>query len=154
MIAIIALSVLMGILPVIPWEVAKNQNQAAEASYLTIEPYPLLDWSKPEPAIFVIVLNEGTKKEEIISSEGEQSLAESSSDISSQIFSFYDASLKQKGFIQKKVTNDPKKDKYWVVSYTKGSHYFEVQYYPTPYEKNTFTILVFFGVPLREGKSL
>lgn len=143
--AIIVVTILFGTIPITVLEVNKIRNFTAKAATLTINPYPKLVWSAPKTVTFNVLLNEKTEKETIAVAKGEQTYAQAGNDTSAELFQYYNHEILGKNFQRIKLINNPQKDPYWVAGYKKDNNYFEVQYYPTPYDQWTYTSLVFFG---------
>lgn len=146
MIGVIILSFLLGTLPLLVHEVQNPTTPQAEAATLALKQFPGLAWTKPNQEQVSVLLNEKTDKESLTLATGQKSSAISTTDVSKEVFAYFQTQLLDKGFAKVRVVNDPKKDKYWVADYRKDLEYAEIEYYPTPYKTNSFTVVLFFGV--------
>lgn len=146
MIGIIVLSFLLGTLPVLVHEVQNPPTNQVQAATLALKQFPGLDWTTPSQENVSVLLGEKTDKERLVLATGQKSSAISTTDISVDIYNFYDKDIKLKGFSRDSLVRDPENSKYWVAHYHKGQEYAEVEYYPTPYKTDSFTIVLFFGV--------
>ena len=146
MIGIIILSFLLGTLPLLVYEAQNPPAKQVQAALLSLKQFPGLDWAKPNYEQVSVLLDEKTEKERLVLAVGQKSIAISTTPISREIFAFYDKEFKLKGFSQETLVGEPIRDKFWVAHYHKGQQYAELEYYPTPYKTDSFTIILFFGV--------
>ncbi len=147
-ISLIVLGVLLGTIPVFVREAKEaDPNSEVEASAtLRLKQYPGLDWSNPNKEKVSVLSNEGTEQEVLSLAIGEKSVAVTTDHIPTEIAKFYEAQFKSRGLTQTKSYGDPSKDDYWVKIFQKESQYAEIEYYPTPYKNDSFTIVLFFGM--------
>jgi hypothetical protein len=142
---LIGLIVLLTALPVSIWQISKVANVGAEASSFTLIPYPGLSWSEPKQYTVSFLRNPQSSEETIVSSTGAMVTAISDKNISSESYFFYNQLLTSKGYSLLKITGDPNADTTWAATYESEGNICQIQYYPTPYSKDTFTLLLFFG---------
>ena len=144
---IVILSGLLGTIPLFVYEAQKpTPRSQVEAATMVLKQFPGLEWSKPSQENVSVLLNETTKDESLVLATGQKSSAISTTNISIEIAGYYEEQITKKGFVQIKSYGDPETDKYWVKRYRKDRQYSEVQYYPTPYETKSFTVVLFYGV--------
>ena len=149
---IVVVSAILGTIPLFVYEAQQPVTDSeVEAATVVLKQFPGLEWLKPSQEKVSVLLNEGTGEESLVLATGQKSSAISTTNISPEIAAYYEEQFTKKGFEQIKSYGDPKTDKYWVKRYRKDRQYSEVQYYPTPYETNSFTTVLFFGI-LPEGK--
>lgn len=143
---LVVVSALFGAVPLFVYEAQELPNSQTGSATLVLKQFPGLEWSKPSPEQVSVVLGEKTEKERLVLATGQKSSAISTTPISKETFAFYDKEFKSKGFFQEELVGDPTSDIYWVAHYHKDQQYTEIEYYPTPYKTNSFTIVLFFGV--------
>ena len=149
----VVVSAILGTIPLFVYEAQKPApNSEVEAATVVLKQFPGLEWAKPNQEKVSVLLKEGTSEESLVLATGQKSSAISTTNISTEIAAYYAEQFTKKGFAQIKSYGDPETDKYWVKRYRKDRQYSEVQYYPTPYETDSFTTVLFFGI-LPEGKS-
>lgn len=136
------------ILVAIPITVSQSNtpsNFQTSASDFSITPYPGLTWTAPKDYSVSVIMEEGTANERVMLSKGMAVTTTTKENISESVYIFYNEILRSKGFELKKITGSPKFDSSWVANYISEGNYCEVQYYRTPHDETSHTILLFFG---------
>jgi len=142
---IIGLFVIATALSVSILQISKVTHVSTKASDFTLVPYPGISWSQPKPYTVSFLRESETPDETISYSLGQMVTAESEKNISQEVYFFYNQLLISKEYSLLQVIGDPRKDVTWVATYESDNNICQIQYYPTPYKPNHFTVLLFFG---------
>lgn len=115
------------------------------------DPFPVpymdsLSWDNPTESSVYALINPDTDEEDVIFTPGTTRTAVIENSKADSFFDYYKNALIKEGFTQVSDTSSPQTDRYRVISYQKGRQWVELQFYPTPYHEDTFTISVFSGV--------
>lgn len=138
--------VMLGSTPLLVYRSANPENPQIEASTIELKQFPGLVWSTPSKETVSVLLKSSGDEQELGLAEGEKSSAVSEVSNGSEIAAFYRKQFLDKGFTETKAIGDPNTEKYWVNIYRQNSQYAEVEYYPTPYQQDSYTIVVFYGL--------
>lgn len=142
---IIGLMLILSALPFSVWQITKKKVLTTEASSFQLVPYPGILWSPPKNYTVSFVKNAQTQSEEIFYSNGQSVTAETNKNISNEVYFFYKQLLISKGYSEIRISGNPQTDTNWVATYESDNNICQLQYYPTPYEKEKYTVLLFFG---------
>lgn len=145
-ITIVIISALFASVPLLVYQTQNPPKEKALAATLALTQFPGLDWSIPTKEKVSVLLEEKTEKEHLTLATGEKSQAISTTNISVEVFKYYNEQLLKKGFNRIKLVGNPNQENYWVADYQSGTQYAEIEYYPTPYKTDRFTVVLFFGV--------
>ncbi len=140
-----AIFVFLAALPFTVFELQKLNQFRARGADFSLVPYPGLEWSQPKDYTISVITNPQTPDESLFISKGMAVAAETNTNISPAVFSFYDKLLISKEFVRTKLTGDPDNSQHWVATYNHEGNLCQVQFYPTPYKEGTYTILLYFG---------
>lgn len=132
-------------IPFTVWQAQKLTSFQSRGSDFSLVPYPGLTWSEPENYTVSVLLNAQTPFEKMVKANGMAVTSQTSENISESVFNFYNTLLTSKGFKLIKVIGNPQDSSNWVASYMNEGNYSEVQYYKTPYNEESSTVLLFFG---------
>lgn len=145
---IVALLLIMSALPVSILQIGKVTGYKASASHVTLVPYPGLSWDTPHEYTTTYLQEEGTPEEELKYTKGEVVTSVTRQNLSKEIYSFYETLLTSKGFSEVQRTGNPglgDEKSYWTITYQNDYDVCQIQYYPTPYSQDSYTVQLFFG---------
>lgn len=118
-------------------------HKAKPLNLESIPQFPDLVWSTPKSHSIDTVLYPNTENEMLVAVDGNSIETETQTELATYVF--YDEFIRSQGYAQIDTNGKPYMDRNWTVSYMKGSSYFEIQYYPTPYKTDSNTLLLFSG---------